>query len=166
MKSLGHKQGGKRAFTLVELMVVVGIIAVIASIILASISTARQNTREKKRLADLGTIEFALTLYREKERSYPSFDSGAEIGVGGAIDAVIELYGGNVPHDPNTTGTGGSYAYWYDSDFECYAPGQAVIYVRTMEQSKNGNYNDVCTSATPDATNGAGAGSYMVILEQ
>lgn len=155
-----------RAFTLVELMVVVGIILVLVTIILASILTARENTREKKRLSDLANIEFALTLYKEKERDYPSYANGAEIGVGGAIDTIILQYNGNIPEDPLVSGTGGAHSYWYDSSFRCSAAAQRVIYVRTMEQSKNGNYAEVCTASSPDTTNGAGANSYIIILDQ
>lgn len=155
-----------KAFTLVELMVVIALIMVIATIILASISQARQNTREKKRLSDLANIEFALTLYNEKNRDYPEYDSGAEIGVSGAIDSIITQYNGNVYADPMSTGSGGgSYAYWYDSNFTCYEAGQRVIFARTMEQSKNANFDEVCTSSSKD-TAVAGSNTYIVVLRQ
>lgn len=151
-----------RAFTLVELMVVVGIITIMATIIFASISMARENTREKKRVADLSNIEMALLLFNEKERTYPEYDAGIEIGIGEGIDDAIEMYNGNAYTDPKSQDD--AYAYWYDSDFTCYGPGQAVLYARTMEQSKNANYTEVCTHASADTTNGAGNSSYIIVL--
>jgi prepilin-type N-terminal cleavage/methylation domain-containing protein len=154
----------KKGFTLVELMVVVGLIALMATIVLAAIGQARENTREKKRVADLSNVEFALTLAKERDRRYPDFASGVEIGVGDAIDNVIRLYNGNIYRDPKSSGTrGGAYAYWYDSDFTCYAEGQTALYIKTVEQSKNANFSEICTH--PDAGGeGAGSDSYVVLL--
>jgi hypothetical protein len=147
-------------------MVVIGIMAVIMSVILYGISLARQNTREKHRLAELAKIEFALTLYNEAHRQYPAFDSGAEIAVGGSIDALLATYGLGIEADPKSSGVaGGTYAYWYDSDFTCTEDGQKVIFVKTMELSKNANFSEVCTASTPD-TDVAGANSYITILKQ
>jgi prepilin-type N-terminal cleavage/methylation domain-containing protein len=154
-----HKTG----FSLVELMVVVGIILVFLSIIMASIIQARENTREKKRISDLANIEFAMTLYNEKNRSYPAYPSGIVIGTGGALDAVIQQYNGNVYSDP-LNGTSG-YEYYYDSSFTCYQANQKVLFVRTMEQSKNGNFSSVCTDSAAD-TSVANANSYIRVLKQ
>jgi prepilin-type N-terminal cleavage/methylation domain-containing protein len=156
----------KRGLSLVELMVVIAIITVITTIILYGVGLARQNTREKNRLAELAKIEFALTLYNEAHREYPTYDSGAEIGIGGAIDTLLAPYGLGIEADPKSSGSSGSeYAYWYDSDFTCTEAGQKVIFVKTMEQSKNANFDDVCTAASPDTTI-AGSDSYITILKQ
>ena len=88
MQKISQAKGG---FTLVELAVVITLIVLILSIIFASISQARQNTREQKRVADLSNIQFALTLYKEKNREYPSVDGGVEIGMGGELDAFSQL---------------------------------------------------------------------------
>lgn len=161
----------QKGFTLIELMVVVGIIIILLSIIFASVSQARQNTREKKRVADLANIELALTLYKEDYtnrvdgRTYPSYPNGVEVGVGGAIDTVIREYNGNVYRDPNSDGVSGGNEYWYDSDFICSSPNQVVLFVRSMEQSKNANFNTLCT-ANNRSTAIAGASSYIVVLKQ
>ncbi len=67
--------------------------------------------------------------------------------------------------DPLTDGGNGIYEYWYDSSFTCSEPGQTVLYVRTMEQSKNGNFNTICTHASRDIGI-AGADTYIEILKQ
>lgn len=153
----------KKGFSLVELMVVVGIILVFLSIILASVIQARQNTREKKRVSDLANIEFALTLYNEKNRNYPTYPNGIVIGTGEALDAVVVQYNGNVYSDP-LNGTSG-YEYYFDSSFTCSQPNQKVIFARQMEQSKNANFSSVCTDSAAD-TSVANTNSYIKILKQ
>jgi prepilin-type N-terminal cleavage/methylation domain-containing protein len=157
----------KKGFTLVELMVVVALILVMATIIMAAVSQARQNTREKKRLSDLANIEFALTLYKEKNRSYPSFPIGIEAGAeeNNILVGYIAQFNGNVYSDPLAAGGDGVYEYWYDSDFTCSEPGQTVIFARTMELSKNANFTSVCTDSGAD-TSVASANSYIEILKQ
>lgn len=154
-----------KGFSLVELLVVVAIITIIATIILASIMQARQNTREKKRLSDLANIEFALTLYKEKNRNYPIFPTGIELGIGNVMDDAIRQYSGNTYADPLAEGGDGIYEYWFDSSFTCSEPGQIVIYIRTMEQSKNANFNTLCTHASRDIVI-SGPNTYIEILKQ
>ncbi len=154
----------KDGFTLVELAVVIALIMIILTIVLASMSQARQKTREEKRVSDLTNIQFALTLYKEKYRDYPSFDNGVEIGMGGDLDDDIRLFNGNIYSDPKRAAEGTQYSYWYDSDFTCSESGQHVIFARNMELSKNANFATVCTDASPDATV-AGSGSYIIVLK-
>ena len=162
MQKISQAKGG---FTLVELAVVITLIVLILSIIFASISQARQNTREQKRVADLSNIQFALTLYKEKNREYPSFDGGVEIGMGGELDDDMILFNGNTYTDPMRTAGDDTYSYWYDSNFTCSETGQHVIFVRNMELSKNANFTDICTHGTPD-TAVAGTGSYIIVLKE
>lgn len=150
---------GAKGFTLIEVLVVVAIIVILLGIILASITQARQSTREKKRVADLANIEFALTLYKEQQRDYPEFDSGIEIGNGDDLDEVIQQYSGNTYADPLDTG---SYEYGYDSNFNCSESGQYVIYAREMELEKNANFDDVCTD--PSAVS-PGTNTYIKVLK-
>lgn len=160
---MAQQKGG---FSLIELVVVVALIAIIVTIVIVSIAGVRKNSREKDRVSDLANIEFALTLYKEANRSYPSYASGAEIGVGGALDSAIIQYDGNIYADPKSDGVaGGMYEYWYDSDFTCSEENQAVVFARNMEESRNANFAEVCTHGNPDDTV-AGSNSYIVILKQ
>lgn len=154
-----------KGFTLVEIMVVVAIISMMIGIISAGISQARENTREKKRVSDLANIEFALTLYREKERDYPNFPTGVEIEPELELGSVVQEFMGNSYTDPSISESGGAFAYWYDSDFTCTEPGQVVIFARTMEQSKNANFDELCTD-TGAGGETADSGSFIVVLQQ
>ncbi len=65
-------KGSRKGFTLIELLVVIAIIGILSSVVLASLSTARQKSRDAKRISDLGQVQLALELYFDKVQSYPS----------------------------------------------------------------------------------------------
>lgn len=66
----------RKAFTLVELLVVIGIIAVLISILLPSLARARQQALTISCLANLRTVGQALLLYSNNNRKYPYGASG------------------------------------------------------------------------------------------
>lgn len=96
-----HKKFNNRGgFTLIELLVVIAIIGILASIVLASLNTARKKSRDARRIADVKQIQLALEL---------SFDA-----VGEYPDATSDLdptYIPAVPKDP----AGGNPAYPYNN---------------------------------------------------
>ena len=63
------KPGG---FTLIELLVVVAIISLLSSIALIAFMSARQKSRNVKRLSDITQMNTALELYFTLNRGYPS----------------------------------------------------------------------------------------------
>ena len=65
---------GEKGFTLMELLVVIGIIIVIAAAILTVIPGMRQKTQEKATKAFMERLEVALEQYYDDNRSYPSGD--------------------------------------------------------------------------------------------
>lgn len=69
-----------RAFTLVELVVVIGIIAILTSAFLAIITGQRAVARDKKRLVEIDSIRKALELYYADEEKYPQEDGWCCIG--------------------------------------------------------------------------------------
>ena len=84
-----------RGFTLIELLVVIAIIGILASIVLASLSSARLKGRDARRIADLKQIQLALELYFDSTgNSYPTGTSLAGLSTGG--------YMSSVPNDPST----------------------------------------------------------------
>ena len=77
----------QRGFTLIELLVVIAIIGILSSVVLASLSTARQKSRDAKRISDLGQVQLALELYFDKVQSYP-IGTPSICGAGGATLCV------------------------------------------------------------------------------
>jgi len=65
----------KKAFTLIELLVVIAIIAMLASIIFASLDSARAKARDSKRILDLKEFEKGLLLFFDTYGMYPCGDS-------------------------------------------------------------------------------------------
>jgi prepilin-type N-terminal cleavage/methylation domain-containing protein len=120
-----------RGFTLIELLVVIAIIGLLASIILASLTTASAKARDARRLSDLRSIQDAIELYMTSNTSLLPFDAGWWAQINNACPAwqttgpfglgpmplLVPTYITQLPTDPSTPGpppqcvwTDG---YWY-----------------------------------------------------
>lgn len=60
----------RKEFTLVELLVVIAIIALLSSVVFASLATARMKARDARRVTDLKAIQTALELYYDRYQTY------------------------------------------------------------------------------------------------
>ena len=60
-----------RGFTLVELLVVVAIIGLLATLSVLALGSARVRARDAKRLSDIKTVQTALELYHNDQGRYP-----------------------------------------------------------------------------------------------
>lgn len=73
-----------KGFTLLELLVVIGIIGLLSSIIVVNLTGARKKARDVKRVADIRTIQTALESYYGKNGGYPT-------GIGDMVGSAKEL---------------------------------------------------------------------------
>ena len=106
-----RKQAGGKGFTLIELLVVIAIIGVLASIVLASLNSARRKSRDARRIADVKQIQLALELYFDSNNGYP--DDTASLAT---------QYIPAVPADP----LGGVYSYCVASGSTSYHIGAGL----------------------------------------
>lgn len=100
----------KRGFTLIELLVVIAIIGLLASIVLASLSTARSKALHARRQSDMHTIQIALEEYaNDNSGSYPP-----KVGNGNWSALNVLVTGGYVrslPNDPLAAGAPPDWAW-------------------------------------------------------
>ena len=98
----------RRGFTLIELLVVIAIIGVLASIVLASLNTARRKSRDARRIGDVRQLQLALELYFDANNgAYPTTVQGLAV-LSGATACGTSACIPAVPTDPV-----GSTAYPY-----------------------------------------------------
>lgn len=103
----------KKGFTLVELLVVIVIISILATLLMANFIGARQRARDAVRKSDVKQIQAALEIYRADNGSYPS-----SLPCGGVFSSGSATYMKKVPCDPLNTTT--SYVYSADATGSTY----------------------------------------------
>ena len=101
----------EKGFTLIELLVVIAIIAILSSVILVSLATARSKSRDAKRVAEVGQIRKALELYYDSNQTYPSTTPTGYVGDDAAIQLLTAT--GLLPKTPLPPGAGVNANYVY-----------------------------------------------------
>ena len=71
MFNIKRRSDTKKGFTLIELLVVIAIIGILASVVLASLNSARTKARDARRIADVKQLQLALELYFDSNSAYP-----------------------------------------------------------------------------------------------
>ena len=115
----------KRGFTLIELLVVIAIIGILSSVVFASLNSAREKSRDARRIADMRQIQIALELFYDSYRRYPSTADGTcshhnSFNTNGCLQVLVSNgFLGSLPKDPlDGTYTGNwstSNIYFYDT---------------------------------------------------
>jgi prepilin-type N-terminal cleavage/methylation domain-containing protein len=101
----------QKGFTLVEMLIVVAIIAILASVFLVGLQGFRGTAYDSRRLSDLQKVQSYLELYYNQNRAYPEAATWADLGtkLNGANIGVT-----TIPNDPLGGAGINHYYYMYD----------------------------------------------------
>jgi general secretion pathway protein G len=91
----------RKGFTLIELLVVIAIIGILSTLAVVALNSARQRSRDAKRVSDVRQIQTALELGFSETSTYPS---GSDIALGTANYDVLCNNGGASTFQADTTG--------------------------------------------------------------
>jgi len=138
----------KKGFTLIELLVVISIMALLSSIVMSGLSSARSKGRDSKRIQDMVQIRTALELYRTNSgngtypATFPSNQPNPSFSTGGGDWHGNCSYFGSYP----TKGATG------------YIPGLAPTYISVLPLDPKPIDNTTCYVYTSNGTD------YMFIV--
>jgi len=127
-----------RGFTLIELLVVIAIIGILSSVVLASLNSARQKSRDARRIGDIKQLQLALEMYYDSNNGYPT-----------STAALAPDYIPVQPADPQTNS-----AYTYEADGTSNYVLEAVLEadhsaLQSDVDTPNGTFSTVtCTDTT------------------
>jgi general secretion pathway protein G len=76
IKKAALKSANNRGFTLIELMVVIVILGILATLIVPNIMDAPDDAKIAKAKVDISAIETALKMYKLQNGNYPSTEQG------------------------------------------------------------------------------------------
>ena len=144
---------GRRGFTLIEILIVVAIIAILASVVLVGLGPTQQAGRDARRLSDLREVQNGLELFYQDCGFYPG--GTATVGtcakvtaaptdwttMGTIISGIVPNIG-TIPNDPSTNRTY-SYGYWNVAPI-----GSGYLLGAILENTNNAVFNGYTAPAT------------------
>ncbi len=161
----------RSGFTLIEILIVVAIIAILASVVLIGLGPTQQAGRDSRRLSDLRQVQNGLELYFNKCGYYPGSPVGGSCAgtpwnqtadwatMSGALTGS-NVGVSSVPNDPSSGRT-----YYYGTT----ANGTSYVVAATLEQGTNSIFNTYTAPNTNGYTvnglnNGCNAPNYCITL--
>lgn len=108
-----------RAFTLIELLIVIAIIGILTSIIMVNLASARSKARDVKRISDIGQIQLALELFYDRCKAYPANSGGGDYvlsesttcSIPANSSIILSSYISKVPTPPTSSLVQPNYIY-------------------------------------------------------
>lgn len=105
-----------RGFSLIELLVVIGIITLLSVVVFASLSTARAKSRYGRTIAEMHQLQIAADAYSASTGDYPEDASNGQLPPN-LTDEFVRAW--PVPQCPGWTY---DYDYWRPTDYSVAAP--------------------------------------------
>jgi prepilin-type N-terminal cleavage/methylation domain-containing protein len=142
------KRSSSTGFTLIELLVVIAIIGILASVVLASLNSAREKSRDAARASQADQFVKALELYYANHGNYPYGSAAGNTSVinftgssnpGSAL--VNEGLMSSIADDPSYPGTGSCNS---PGTGYCYCSAGTDSYVLTVNTEDDGGGSDRC----------------------
>lgn len=99
----------KKGFTLIEMLIVIAIIGILASIVLVGLGPVQRQARDSRRVADLRSVQTLLELDMNKMGTYPAAASWAALETQLRTDGALSA-NGRLPVDPTNAAP---YVYQY-----------------------------------------------------
>jgi len=113
----------ERGFTLIELLVVITIIGILASVVLASLSSARASARDAVRMSEMRQVMTALEMFRNANNNLypcrPTSSTGNPLASLTTTCSDIRPYLNSIPSDPVFSGAS-NYQYAVTIDRRSY----------------------------------------------
>ena len=148
-----------RGFTLLEIMVVVVIIGLLASVVVLNLLPNVDKAKIAKTRQDIQTISTALTMYNLDNYKFPTTDQGLRALVQQPSDPNIHNWrvGGYVQPNSLKDPWGNDYQYLYPGThgqpYDLYSFGPSGPEGEQTDQSKIGNWNiDATPGGGPNGT--------------
>lgn len=160
------RRKSKAGFTLIELLVVIAIIGVLASIVLASLNSARRKSRDARRITDVKQIQLALELYFDGQgNQYPLGSTTCNLTVAYGLEGLqTSGYIPQVPKDPLSGSTDATaICYRYASGVPTGGSTRTVYHLSAqLEDAANPAFtgDKDCNSATGSPACTTGGGTY------
>ncbi len=122
----------RKGFTLIEILIVVAIIAILASVVLVGLGPTQSAGRDARRVADLHESQNGLELYYNQNGKYPDAKSQSWVNIGTTLEAA-NIGINSWPNDPSS---GKNYFYGTTATDNGYIVGA------NMENSTGGEWNN------------------------
>jgi len=139
-----------KAFTVIELLLVIAIIGLIASIIIIATSGTRAQARDAKRKAETDAIRKAIEMYYTEHGKYPIETEWTKLEEDTELQTTLVKYLPTTPKDPlygKTKDTGEPFSYQYKSnpqgtEYKIHVEMETGIYA-SYEQASSGGWTEI-----------------------
>lgn len=144
----------ERAFTLIELLITISIIAILITIAIGAYASMTKNSRDAKRQSDLAVIQSALEQYKADQNFYPpvgTANGSLSLNTTGGTNTLINFANTKtyLRQVPKETLTGHTQYCYVASPASCTTACTTYTLYANMENSANANLTtavDGCSS--------------------